>query len=149
MTMQMTKAFYIVSPKENWYRLHLTSTHYCLGACDNLNSLLGTVKSLTKKYRTEHKLIAGLSKMEDGGHINSKTYDIYSQEYDNFHEDYDDIVESAVKAALEEVKFDTPFHRAMKRTHSIRLMEKEISAEDNRKPTPETPLARKPRLKKW
>lgn len=147
--MEMTKAFYIVQIREDWYRLHLTSTHYCLGACPNIEPLLRTVKRLTKKYRTEQKLLRGLSHMEDRGLVNDSTREVYEQDYLAYHREHHDTVVKTVREALDEVKFDTPFHRAMKRTRRLVHVVTENSAEDiEERPAPVL-VARKPRLKKW
>lgn len=116
MTVEMTKAFYVVMVSEDWYRLHVTSTHYCLGAGSDLKALLRTVERLTKKYRSEHKLLKGLSQMEDGGQVNDSTYVLYEKDYKDLHKYFDSKVETTVKKALEEVKFDTPYHRAMRKS---------------------------------
>lgn len=149
MTVEMTKAFYIVQVREDWYRLHITSTHYCLGACTSIEPLLGTVKRLTKKYRTEQKLLRGLSQTEDRGLVNDSTREVYEQDYLAYHREHHDIVVKTVREALDEVKFDTPFHRAMKRTRRLVPVVTENSAKDvEEKPAPVL-VAHKPRLKKW
>ena len=147
--MEMTKAFYVVRVREDWYRLHVTTTHYCLGACDNLESLLRTVKRLTKKYRTEQKLLKGLSRMEDCGQVNESSLLIYRGDYKDLHSHYDSAVSGAVKEALEEVRFDTPYHRAMRRTVNRKktLLTSDVSDEKEVK-SAENLKARKPKLKK-
>ena len=148
--MEMTKAFYIVRVKEDWYRLHMTTTHYCLGACQSLESLLNTVVRLTKKYRNENKLLKGLSKMEDGGHISEKTLEVYEQDYENSDYHYETEVSETVKKALDEVKFDTPYHRALKRKFNKKPKDT-TPTENSHKEQQQTSVlvARKPRLKKW
>ena len=94
--MEMTKAFYVVMVSEDWYRLHVTSTHYCLGAGSDLKALLRTVERLTKKYRSEHKLLKGLSQMEDGGQVNDSTYVLYEKDYKDLHKYFDSKVETTV-----------------------------------------------------
>lgn len=147
--MEMTKAFYIVQTREDWYRLHLTSTHYCLGACPDIESLLRTVKRLTKKYRTEQKLLRGLSHMEDKGLVNDSTREVYEQDYLAYHREHHDTVVKTVREALDEVKFDTPFHRAMKRTRRLVPVVTETSAKDIEERPEPVLVARKPRLKRW
>ena len=147
--MEMTKAFYIVQIREDWYRLHLTSTHYCIGGGIDLQPLLNTVTRLTKKYRTESRLLKGLSMTEDKGLISEKTKDFYEEDYNSLSQSFEDLVKTTVKKALDEVKFDTPFHRAMKRTRRLVHVVTENSAEDiEERPAPVL-VARKPRLKKW
>lgn len=148
--MEMTKAFYIVQVREDWYRLHVTATHYCLGACQSIESLLNTVVRLTKKYRNENKLLKGLSKMEDGGHISEKTLEVYEQDYENSDYHYETEVSETVKKALDEVKFDTPYHRALKRTLNRKKTLITTPTENSHKEQQIAVLvARKPRLKKW
>lgn len=148
--MSMTKAFYIVEVRKDWYRLHITSTHYCLGACDRLQSLLNTVIRLTKKYRNEDRLLKGLSKMEDCGQVNDSSLIMYRGDYTNLHAKYDGVVESAVREALEEVKFDTPFHRAMQRASARRTLITTPTSDDSHKEVETTlkPKVRKPCFKK-
>ena len=149
-TMEMTKAFYIIQTDEDWYRLHVTSTHYCLGGCDNTESLLNTVMRLTKRYRNEQKLLKGLSKLNDGGHVNEKTFEVYDKEYNNSDYHFEKEVSDTVKKALEEVKFDTPYHRALKRTFNRKkTLITDIDSGCTKEETPIAPVARKPRLKKW
>ena len=148
--MEMTKAFYIIQTDEDWYRLHVTSTHYCLGGCDNTESLLNTVMRLTKRYRNEQKLLKGLSKLNDGGHVNEKTFEVYDKEYNNSDYHFEKEVSDTVKKALDEVKFDTPYHRALKR--KLNKKPKDTTpTENSHKEQQQTVVlvARKPRLKKW
>lgn len=147
--MEMTKAFYVVRVREDWYRLHVTATHYCLGACSSLESLLNTVVRLTKKYRNENKLLKGLSKMEDGGHCNQSTTEIYMQDYLELHHYYDKVVENTVKKALDEVKFDTPYHRTLKRKFNKKPKDTTPTENSHKEQQIAVLVARKPRLKKW
>ena len=147
--MEMTKAFYIVRVKEDWYRLHMTTTHYCLGACPSLESLLNTVVRLTKKYRNENKLLKGLSKIEDGGHISEKTLEVYEQDYENSDYHYETEVLETVKKALDEVKFDTPYHRTLKRKFNKKPKDTTPTENSHKEQQTAVLVARKPRLKKW
>lgn len=150
--MEMTKAFYIVKTREDWYRLHLTSTHYCLGGGLDLQPLLNTVARLTKKYRTESRLLKGLSMTEDKGLISEKTKDLYEEDYNSLSQSFEDLVKTTVKKALDEVKFDTPFHRAMKRTMTLKKTTRTMTTEHCVKDTTKRPkalVARSPKTKKW
>ena len=79
--------------------------------------------------------------------VNDSTREVYEQDYLAYHREYHDIVVKTVREALDEVKFDTPFHRAMKRTRRLVPLVTENSAKDiEEKPAPVL-VARKPRLK--
>ena len=147
--MEMTKAFYIIQTDEDWYRLHVTSTHYCLGGCDNTESLLNTVMRLTKRYRNEQKLLKGLSKLNDGGRVNEKTFEVYDKEYNNSDYHFEKEVSDTVKKALDEVKFDTPYHRALKRKFNKKPKDTTPTENSHKEQQTAVLVARKPRLKKW
>ena len=114
--MKMIEAFYIVQVKEDWYRLHVTSTHYCLGAGCSLAPLLQTIKRLTKECRNEEGLLKRLSKLTDKGHVNKLTRTIYEKDYKRLSHYFKQVVEKTVREAKEESKYDTLFHRTMRRS---------------------------------
>lgn len=129
----MYEVFYIIQVREDWYRLHIKDTHYCLGATHNLSALLETVKRLVKKYRTKDRLLKALSQMEDKGHVSEKTFEVYSTQYEALHHYFDGLVKTTVKEALEEVKQNSTFN-------TVRRKLKKVST-----PTVDTSFPRPPR----
>lgn len=119
----MENMFYIVSPREGWYRLHIKDSHYCLGAGRNLDALLETLRKTVKRYKRVSRLENALKELEDHGEVNDNTRSIYFEEYTLLAHVYTDKVYSTVRCALEEVKFDTPFRRNIKkvRDKSLRI----------------------------
>lgn len=110
----MENAFYIVRTDKDWYRLHLTDTHYCLGATTTPEPLLKTVKRLIVTYRTKKRLMTAISGLEDKGVVSDKMREKYTEEYE-LYEDCEDLLADAIKEALEEVKMTNPFNLARKR----------------------------------
>lgn len=115
----MYEVFYIIQVREDWYRLHIKDTHYCLGATHNLSALLETVKRLVKKYRTKDRLLKALSQMEDEGHVNEKTFEVYSTQYEALHRYFDELVKTTVKEALEEVKQNSTFNTVRRKLKKV------------------------------
>lgn len=109
--MKMAEAFYIVQPENNWYRLHSTSTHYCLGSGKSIERLLDTVERLTKECRNEQGLLNRLSETEDKGHITKKTFEVYEKDYNNLPR-FDKEVRERVEKTLEDIKHNTSFNRS-------------------------------------
>ncbi len=109
----MKDTFYMVC-KDNWYRLHIKDTHYCIGGCPSPEPLLKTVRRLIKKYRTKSRLFNALSHQEDKGLVNEKMTEKYAEEYELYSEDCDDILAEVVEQAVREVKEDTPFKRSQR-----------------------------------
>lgn len=142
--MDMTNAFYIVQVREDWYRLHVTSTHYCLGACGDVQALLNTVVRLTKKHKTVKRLHTALSQMEDGGRVNESTYLLYEEDYNNLAPQWSDVVKSTVLKAQEEVRSNSPLMRSFKskRTKQRLAPVTESSVENSPKPM----TVRKPKI---
>lgn len=104
---------------------------------------------LTKRYRNEQKLLKGLSKLNDGGQVSEKTFEVYDKEYNNSDYHFEKEVSDTVKKALEEVKFDTPYHRALKRSFNREKTLITDNKGDCVKENAPVTVARKPRLKKW
>ena len=142
--MDMTNAFYIVQVREDWYRLHVTSTHYCLGACGDVQALLNTVVRLTKKYKTVKGLNTALSKMEDKGRVNETTYVQYEKDYNELTPLWSGTVKSTVTKALEEVRSNSPIFKSFKsaRTKKRLAVVTEPPVENNPKPM----TVRKPKM---
>ncbi len=109
----MKDTFYMVC-KDNWYRLHIKDTHYCIGGGPSPEPLLKTVRRLIKKYRTKSRLFNALSHQEDKGLVNEKMTEKYAEEYELYSEDCDDILAEVVEQAVREVKEDTPFKRSQR-----------------------------------
>lgn len=123
----MKDLFYIVKVRDNWYRLHIKDTHYCIGAGEELTPLLRTVSRLIKKYRTKSRILSALSRLEDKGQVNEHMREVYRQDYELLSEDCDGILTEVVAKALDEVKDDTPFKRTQKRLNKVRSKKTEIT----------------------
>lgn len=98
--MKMTEVFYIVQPRKDWYRLHVTATHYCLGAGEDIEALLNTVERLTEEYKNEQGLLKRLSETEDRGRVKGKTLEVYERDYKDlphFTEEVTERVEKVLK----------------------------------------------------
>lgn len=117
----MYEAFYIVRVREDWYQLHIKDTHYCLGAGNSLEPLVGTVKRLVKKYRTKERLLRALNKLEDKGKVCDSVLPIYKEYYNTLSGHFDSLVKNTVKEALDEIKEDSTFNRVKKRLRTIKL----------------------------
>lgn len=122
----MKDTFYIVC-KDNWYRLHIKDTHYCIGGCPSPEPLLKTVRRLIKKYRTKSRLFNALSHQEDKGLVNKKMTEKYAEEYELYSEDCDDILTEVVEQAVREVKEDTPFKRSQRILNKVKSKKTETT----------------------
>ena len=111
----MENKFYIVSPREGWYRLHIKDSHYCLGAGDDLNTLLETLRKTVKRYKRVSRLENALKELEDRGEVNENTQLVYAGEYTLLAHVYEETVKKTVHSALEEIKYDSPLHRNFKK----------------------------------
>ena len=142
--MDMTNAFYVVQVREDWYRLHITSTHYCLGGCGDVQALLNTVVRLTKKYKTVKGLNTALSKMEDKGRVNETTYAQYEKDYSELAPLWSGTVKSTVTKALEEMRSISPLFKSFKsaRTKKRLAVVTEPPVENSHKPM----TVRKPKI---
>lgn len=132
----MEDLFYIVPIGDNWYNLRLKDSHYVLGCGSDLDRLLKTLRGLIKRYRTPAKLLSAVENFEDRGKVNDLTLAVYQGQYEALGNVMSDVVKKCVRDALEEVKFDTPFHRNRKKhklnkvNHSSEVIE-EKTEEDN------------------
>lgn len=115
----MYECFYIVEVRSGWYQLHITDTHYCLGAGEDLEALLMTIKRLVKRYRTKEKLLKRLSEMEDGGKVNANMHKVYSAYYSALHHYYDGVVRTTVREVIEEIKNDSIYNRVKRRIKPV------------------------------
>lgn len=93
--MSMQSAFYIVQTKPDWYRLHVTKTHFCIGAGDSLEKLLKTVEEYVLKYKTEEEMFNTISELEYG-RPNTKTLLTYIKDYNTSAKLFKDRVEKVV-----------------------------------------------------
>lgn len=129
--MKMTDLFYIVMIRENWYRLHVSSTHYCLGAGSDVDKLLGTVYNLTRKYKRPEKLLKALSNLEDKGKVYPNMLSVYEEDYNNLSAFWSGAVKNSVEKAMEDSKFDTPFHRSRKSLSVRRKIQSGLQSESD------------------
>lgn len=142
----MYDCFYIVEPREGWYRLHLKDTHYCLGSGDSIERLLNTLRRLVKKYRTKTKFLRAINHLEDRGLVGEKMLSLYREDYTNTHHLYSDIVKVAVKESLEEVKKDTPFNRVRKLVKTINTNEDYVTLENTRSTNEDLTTVKRPKV---
>lgn len=111
-TFDMDNTFYIVKVQDkDWYRLHLSATHYCLGSGEDLTPLLKTVERLSLKYKSERSLLSALSLMEDKGRVPEKTLRSYEQDYENTAEDYEDLIKEVMDKVKDTIKKSSPIYR--------------------------------------
>lgn len=122
----MKNTFYMIC-KDNWYRLHIKDTHYCIGGGPSPEPLLKTVRRLIKKYRTKSRLFNALSSKEDKGVVNEKMYKVYQEEYELYSEDCDDMLYEVVAKAVEEVKENTPLKRSQRILSKVRSKKTETT----------------------
>jgi hypothetical protein len=111
----MKDLFYTVNLSDmngEWYRLHLTTTHHCLGGCGDYHSLLHTIERLVKRYKRPQSLVRAVIKT--CGELPEKTYEKYVEDYEN-HCDLSDEVETTVNKSLQKVKESNPLLRSLKR----------------------------------
>lgn len=116
------KTYYIVQTREDWYRLHLTENHFCLACGDDPDVMLRTIKRQIKTCRKVPKLMRAVERL-DYGRPNDKTLAQYIKDYDTLPHVFEDEIAQAVRDTLEDIKFDTPFHRSMKRRRALTLDE--------------------------
>lgn len=100
--MSMQSAFYIVQTSPDWYRLHVTETHFCIAAGNDLDKLLNTVKTYVKRYKSEEIMLDTLSKLEFGS-PNDLTVKIDKEDYLMTAHLFKDLVEKAVDSVYSEV----------------------------------------------
>lgn len=122
----MKDLFYIVE-KDNWFRLHIKDTHYCVSGCPTLDPLLKTVKRLIKRYKTKNKILSAFSSKEDKGRVGDKMFEVYQKEYEIYSGDYDDILDEVVSKTMEEVKNNTPLKRSQKMLAKLKPSSQKIS----------------------
>lgn len=131
----MENMFYIVSPREGWYRLHIKDSHYCLGAGENLDTLLETLRKTVKRYKRVSRLENALKELEDRGEVNDNTRSIYSEEYTLLAHVYEETVKKTVCSVLGELKYDSPLHRNLKKRITLKTESPKITqssdAEEN------------------
>ena len=111
---QWYNTFYIVKTREGWYRLHLTETHFCLASGGRPESMLQFIRNAVKHYRKVLKLMRTVESL-DYGHPSPKTFEVYKKDYETLDHQFTEEIVQTIKESLEEVIFDTPFHRARKR----------------------------------
>ena len=132
----MEDLFYIVPIGDNWYNLRLKDSHYVLGCGSDLDRLLKTLRGLIKRYRTPAKLLSAVENFEDRGKVNDLTLAVYQGQYEALGNVMSDVVKKCVRDALEEVKFDTPFHRNRKKhkligsNHSSEVIEEKAEVKE-------------------
>ena len=111
----MEEAFYIIQTREDWYRLHFSETHYVLGCGSDVKKLLETLRRLIKRCKNIKNVRKLIESFEDRGVVNENTRSVYEEELKDSNHCCDVIVAQTIRDALEEVKFDTPFHRNRKK----------------------------------
>lgn len=112
--------FYIIQPnaREQWYRLHITETHYCLGGGVSVEQLLNSMDNYIKTFKSPARLLGAVHETEDGGRVYENTRAHYEEEY-NTCTRFDEEVEEHINNAFEEVKNSTPMRRGLrKKAHS-------------------------------
>lgn len=114
--------YYIVQTKKDWYRLHLTENHFCLACGSDLDAMLRTIKKQIKTYRKVPKLMRAVERLEYG-RPNDKTLAQYTEDYNTLPHVCEGEIAQVVLEALEDLKFDTPFHRSMKRRRTLTVSE--------------------------
>ena len=120
--MTMTGAFYLMtnhSSSGTWYMLMVRKTHFCISCGGDLQRRLEVLKSTVKRYRTEQRLLDGLSELDGGGKVSPATFEQREEYYQEYGKDYEDLVHSIVMEALsearEEDKANNPLARARTR----------------------------------
>ena len=131
----MEDAFYIIQTREDWYRLHFAETHYVLGCGSDVKKLLETLRRLIKRCKNIKNVRKLLESFEDRGIVHENTRNVYEEEYKDSNHCCDVIVAETIRDTLEEVKFDTPFHRNRKKhkligsNHSSEVIEEKTEEE--------------------
>lgn len=116
MNRTLVGAFYIVSTHDGeWFRLHLTKTHYCLGGSHDYSALLRTISRYVKKYKNEVNLMSRIRTMDDGGRVSDSTYGMNVEDYNLTAHLYQQDVDKTVTEALKDVKYVPPLLRSMSR----------------------------------
>lgn len=111
----MKDLFYIVNLSDvngEWYRLHLTTTHHCLGGCGDYHTLLKTVKRLVKKYKTPDRITRVVARTT--GKMSESTYEKYCEDYERY-SDFEEEIESIVNETMQKVKESNPMFRTLQR----------------------------------
>lgn len=110
----MKGIFYIVNidNEDRWYRLHLTSTHHCIGGCEDYKSLLQTVIRLITKYKKESRIERVVQKV--CGPLSDSVLKSYEKDYEDFIDcEYE--MEKAIEKACEKVRDSSPIMKSIKR----------------------------------
>lgn len=112
--MAMQSAFYIVQTKPDWYRLHVTKTHYCIGAGGDLNTLLSVVYKYTRSFRTEDNMIKRLSELIYGK-PSVTTTKAYENDYRISGHKFDCLIKGIVEKAERDNKETSKSRRCARR----------------------------------
>jgi hypothetical protein len=143
----MYDLFYVIRVREDWYRLHIKDTHYCISACDSLDSIERTIKRLITTFKTKDRLLRHLSTLEDKGVENEKTTEVYRNDYMSFTGDYEDWLRDIVSEALKEVRENSTYKKVSKRLKGlkrpvVKVMEKTPERPERTENDCGTPLKR-------
>lgn len=113
----MENIFYIIATeKPEWYVLCVKGTHYCLGASDNVDKLLGLVFKYVKTYKSVESVYEMLSTLSDKGKVGKNTFaqreEYYKEHRDDFKREIEEKISEAMQEVIAERKAKQPKFRA-------------------------------------
>lgn len=119
----MENTFYINYRRETetrtWYMMCLKSSHFCIAASSDLDSLLEGLKKTYKKYRTKGGLFRALQEMEYPATVAPAVFNEREAWYQAHGEDYDDLIKSTIEEAKREAREEdirnSKYNKAKKR----------------------------------
>jgi len=117
----MTGAFYITATPSyggTWYMLIVRKTHFCISCGSDLEKIKRVLKSCTKDYRTEQRLLDSLSGLDSGGRVSPATFEQREDYFREHGEDYEDLVHSIVLEALAEAREEDKANNPLRKTKS-------------------------------
>ena len=117
----MTGAFYLMTTESSagtWYMLMVRKTHFCISCGGDLTRRLEVLKSTVKTYRTEQRLLDGLSELDGGGKVSPATFEQREDYFREHGEDYEDLVHSIVMEALSEAREEAKAHNPLTRART-------------------------------
>lgn len=121
----MRNSFYIVKVNdENWYRLHVLPSHYCLGASTSVEPLVRTVVQTTMRCKNTQGLNRNLLSLEDKGEVSEKMTEVYQRDYvlSGYGERFKDLVLNAVEEGLKKYRDNSPLGKSLLR-HTVKRSE--------------------------
>jgi len=118
--------YLLYDEKQDRWQVRLEDTFYCVSCVQGKDGVVQCIKNLVKKYRTELRLREKLEDTETKGRVGRIESVRQAKLFKDQGHLYRDIVKSAVKEALEEIKMDTTVIKNSKKFKKVNILKETV-----------------------